>query len=286
MIAETDLGDTRLGTLGQKYYLVLRTRGASVCSMSQLATSSLLPFATALTLPEHVPHGFCAPLRLMADSEHRPAATGGRASGSTHTLRLPSFSELVEGVPSLPSRPTPPPSLPGARRAESSLARTPILPSLHRSRSSELSSSWRPFEPIPPHAGASSNPHSHSFDPQHSHFGPAAPYTASSLSRSSPQSFQHPAQAQVGLPQTPSPVFPAAVTIPYEPEPKTWVMPFESVQSLEDLRDTDGKPRYPYPVLIRAAIMSSPEHKLRLQEIYAAIENKAGRSGAVAWRRL
>ncbi|KZV79760.1 winged helix DNA-binding domain-containing protein, partial [Exidia glandulosa HHB12029] len=51
-------------------------------------------------------------------------------------------------------------------------------------------------------------------------------------------------------------------------------MPFDSVQSLHDLRDTDGKPRYPYPVLIRAAILSSPERKLRLQEIYAAIENK------------
>jgi hypothetical protein len=44
--------------------------------------------------------------------------------------------------------------------------------------------------------------------------------------------------------------------------------------SLHCLRDTDGRPPHTLPVILRCTILGSPNKKLTIREIYAAMENK------------
>jgi len=44
--------------------------------------------------------------------------------------------------------------------------------------------------------------------------------------------------------------------------------------SLHCLRDTDSRPPHTLPVILRCTILGSPNKKLTIREIYAAMENK------------
>lgn len=44
--------------------------------------------------------------------------------------------------------------------------------------------------------------------------------------------------------------------------------------SLHCLRETDGRPPHTLPVILRCTILGSPNKKLTIREIYAAMENK------------
>lgn len=257
--------------------------------MSELCAS--LPGATTLgPLNRAAPdHDHAPSLRPSFMAHHRAGSSSRPEDRTKPSMRLPSFSELVEGVSSFADTAPSPTQTAGTRAAPLpadlvTRSGTHAAPRAARlahplpSSSSAPSSPWRPFEHAS-HAGAPAAMPLHSFEPQLSPFGLAAPSTYSrsppAASPASTFSYSLSTLPPVEISQSSPPDMPSMMhTIAYEPEPKTWVMPFDSVQSLDDLRDTDGKPRYPYPVLIRAAIMSSPERKLRLQEIYAAIENK------------
>ena len=44
--------------------------------------------------------------------------------------------------------------------------------------------------------------------------------------------------------------------------------------SLDCLPDTDGRPQDSFPIIIRCAILGSPNNRLTLREIYSEIEKK------------
>lgn len=56
--------------------------------------------------------------------------------------------------------------------------------------------------------------------------------------------------------------------------------------SLDCLPDTDGKPQYTLPVILRCVILGSAKKRLTIREIYAAMEKKYPyyKSAAPAWK--
>ncbi|KAH7099336.1 hypothetical protein BKA62DRAFT_641232 [Auriculariales sp. MPI-PUGE-AT-0066] len=230
---------------------------------------------------------------MNPSGDRRSGSRAGALSSSDQHVRLPSFSEFVEGVPStnvgaqshfvpgpVPRQPYPP---------QGSQPALPVTPSLLQSDNSFRSSTpgpatqWRQSLPhVAPQPISQSRIHS---PPPSLAYRPAPPATTtyapssayqptlgvSSHSHAPPQ---HISAAQSFSHHDLTTLAGGAVTIPYDPEPKQWNIQSDAVRSFNDLRDTSARPRYPYPILIRAAILSSPERKLKLQDIYTSIENK------------
>jgi len=59
-----------------------------------------------------------------------------------------------------------------------------------------------------------------------------------------------------------------------------------SLDSLDCLLDTDGRPQYPLHVILRCAILGAPRNRLTIRDIYAAMENKFSyyRTAGQSWK--
>jgi len=218
----------------------------------------------------------CRSLMNTGSDRRGTPRPGAPPSATDQPVRLPSFSQLVEGVEAVvhplassPSGLDPRQPYPAGHSHPLSAHSSSQYATHPRSSTPGSATQWHQA-----HSSASfqQHPHllphqtrAHSPSPSLAQYAPSAPRTSYNpghplLSVSTPPqpSFQ-PTSAPTLPPLT------AISTIPYDPEPRLWTIQPESVHSFNDLRDSTDRPRYPYPILIRAAIMSSPEKKLKLQ---------------------